>query len=115
MAYSRIGPTPCVSTIQPASVSTGEPQLPSWSSSHGRLGVCSVRASPHQTPSTDVAMALFSRSQRERATYRPPTRRGNRAMPLFRAAGPASWEMRNRRKSVVSISCGAIDAPSNAV
>ena len=36
-------------------------------------------------------------------------------MPLFRAAGPASWEMRNRRKSAVSISCGAIDAPSNAV
>ena len=72
-------------------------------------------ASPTPEPSTDVAMALFSRSHRESATYRPPTRRGNRAMPLFCAAGPASWEMRNRRKSVVSISCGAIDAPSNAV
>ena len=68
MAYSRIGPTPCVSTIQPASVSIGEPQFPSWSSSHGRLGVCSVPAASHQTPSADVARALFSRSQRERAT-----------------------------------------------
>ena len=36
-------------------------------------------------------------------------------MPLFCAAGPASWEMRKRRKSAVSISCGAIEAPSNAV
>ena len=58
MEYSRIGPTPWVRTSQPASVSTGEPQFPIWSSSHGRVGVCSVRASPHQTPSGEVAMAV---------------------------------------------------------
>jgi len=65
--YSRIGPTPWVRTTQPASVSIGDPQLPICSSSHGRLGVWSVRVSPHQTPSGEEAMLLFSLSQRERA------------------------------------------------
>ena len=36
-------------------------------------------------------------------------------MPLFVAASPPSWDMRNRRKSSVSINCGVIDAPSKAV
>ena len=60
-------------------------------------------------------MLLFSRSQRERAKYRPSIRRGNRAIPLFWAAAPASWDIRKRRKSWVSMSCGVIDTPSNAV
>ena len=38
MLYSRIGPTPWVSTSQPASVSIGGPQLPSWTISHGSRG-----------------------------------------------------------------------------
>ena len=71
MAYSRIGPTPWVSTTQPASVSTGEPQFPVWVSDHGWLGSGSVRGSPHQRPSVDVQTALFSRSQRDSATCRP--------------------------------------------
>ena len=45
MAYSRMGPTPCVKTSQPAGVSIGEPQLPSWISSHGRAGDWTVMAS----------------------------------------------------------------------
>ncbi len=45
MAYSRIGPTPWVRTSHPAGVSIGEPQLPSWISSHGRVGVWTVTAS----------------------------------------------------------------------
>ena len=68
MAYSRIGPTPCVSTTQPASVPTGEPQFPVWVSDHGRIGTCSVCGSSHQRPSADVQTALFSRSQRDSAT-----------------------------------------------
>ena len=39
MAYFRIGPTPWVSTSQPASVSIGEPQLPSWTNSQGYVGL----------------------------------------------------------------------------
>lgn len=35
-------------------------------------------------------MALFSRSQRDRARWRPPTLQGKNAIPLFFAAGPAS-------------------------
>jgi hypothetical protein len=36
-------------------------------------------------------------------------------MPLFFAAGPASWDMRKLRKSAVSVIFGAICSPSNAV
>ena len=39
MAYLRIGPTPCVRTSQPASVSIGDPQLPSWTNSHEYVGL----------------------------------------------------------------------------
>ena len=35
MQYCRIGPTPCVMSSQPFSVSIGEPQLPSWITCHG--------------------------------------------------------------------------------
>ena len=38
MQYLRIGPTPWVRTSQPASVSMGEPQLPSWVNSQGCAG-----------------------------------------------------------------------------
>jgi hypothetical protein len=93
----------------------GDPQFPICRSSHGRVGVWSARASPHQAPSGEVAMLLFSRSQRERAKYLPSIRRGNSAIPLFWAAGPASWDIRKCRKSWVSMSCGVIDTPSNAV
>ena len=48
MAYSRIGPTPWVRTSQPSCVSIGEPQLPSWISSHGRSGIWTVMASPQR-------------------------------------------------------------------
>ena len=34
MQYLRIGPTPCVMTSQPASVSIGDPQLPTFTDSH---------------------------------------------------------------------------------
>ena len=46
MAYSRIGPTPCVKASHPAGVSIGEPQLPSWTSSHGRAGAWIVTPGP---------------------------------------------------------------------
>ena len=38
IAYFRIGPTPWVSTSQPAAVSSGEPQLPIWTYSQGSVG-----------------------------------------------------------------------------
>ena len=38
MLYVRIGPTPWVSTSQPASVSIGGPQFPSWSVSQASVG-----------------------------------------------------------------------------
>ena len=38
MQYFRIGPTPWLSTSQPASVSIGEPQLPNWMNSQGNAG-----------------------------------------------------------------------------
>jgi hypothetical protein len=43
----------------------------------------------------------------------PPDLAGT--IPLFFTAGPASWDIRNRRKSVVSIIWGAMRVPSNAV
>ena len=50
MPYRRIGPTPWVSTTQPASVSTGEPQLPTWTSSQPSVGACSVPAALPDAP-----------------------------------------------------------------
>src|SRR6185295_5448081 len=38
MQYFRMGPTPWLRTSQPASVSMGDPQFPSWISSHGKIG-----------------------------------------------------------------------------
>jgi hypothetical protein len=58
MAYSRIGPTPCVKTSQPAGVSIGEPQLPSWTSSQGRAGAWTVTAS---RPAMSVVRSRRSR------------------------------------------------------
>ena len=42
MQYFRIAPTPCVNTSQPASVSIGEPQLPSLMNSHGCAGASRI-------------------------------------------------------------------------
>src|SRR5579863_9589239 len=39
MQYFRIGPTPWLSTSHPASVSIGDPQFPSWMSSHFLLNL----------------------------------------------------------------------------
>src|SRR5216683_2553919 len=39
MQYFRIGPTPWLRTSHPASVSMGDPQFPSWTSSHGKVGL----------------------------------------------------------------------------
>src|SRR5204863_9062038 len=45
--YLRIGPTPCVITSQPFSVSIGEPALPICINSQGYLGCCNNTASSH--------------------------------------------------------------------
>ena len=42
MQYFRIGPTPWLSTSHPASVSIGDPQFPSWTSSQGKAGLRST-------------------------------------------------------------------------
>ena len=43
--YYRIGPTPCVITSQPASVSRGDPQLPIFTDSHSSAGRSRILAS----------------------------------------------------------------------
>ena len=66
----RIGPTPWVSTSQPSGVSSGEPQLPIWISSHGRVGRRSGVDGLGQNRGSFEAMTwMFSRSGRERAMY----------------------------------------------
>ena len=44
MQYFRIGPTPWLRTSHPASVSIGDPQFPSWTSSQGKAGLRSTLA-----------------------------------------------------------------------
>ncbi len=75
-------------TSHPAGVSIGEPQLPSWTSSHGRAGAWIVTAGPQRCRSSEYAIALLSLSQRDSAAYRPPMRRGKSAMPLLLVDGP---------------------------
>ncbi len=60
-------------------------------------------------------MANLSRSQRDRAMYRPPTFLGNNAMPLLWRTAPRTGRRRKLRKSVVVSSCGAMSAWSKAV
>ena len=90
MQYFRIGPTPWLSTSQPASVSIGEPQLPSWTNSHGNVGFRSkLRGVPEMemigVHHVDVLVVLPAS-----IAYRPLILRGNSAMPLFSTAGPFS-------------------------
>src|SRR4051794_37709888 len=115
MLYVRIGPTPCVSTSQPSSVSMGEPQLPSWIISHDRRGPWNDLAVPHRRGWSENAMALLSPSQRDRAAYLPSMRRGKSASPLFAAAGPRTGDAEKSTKFVVSRSCWLTDVPSYAV
>jgi hypothetical protein len=42
MQYVRRGPTPWLRTSHPASVSIGDPQFPSWTSSQGKIGLSST-------------------------------------------------------------------------
>src|SRR5579863_404169 len=69
IVYVRIGPTPWVRTSHPSGVSIGEPQLPTWTRSHGRLGSCTGAAESHDSPSADHATNERSRSQRDRHAY----------------------------------------------
>ena len=48
-----------------------------------------------------------------RALERPPTRRGKRAMPLFRAPRPVSWVLVNVRKSTIGEPLGTTLRPSD--
>src|SRR3954454_23249589 len=115
MLYVRIGPTPCVRTSQPASVSIGEPQLPSWSTSHSWVGRCNGVELGQWRGSSEKASELVSRSHLERAAKRPWMRRGNSAKPLFAAAWPTIGEEVKRRKSAVSSNCWLMRFPSYAV
>ena len=58
-----------------------------------------------------MATAELSPSPRDNAANRPPIFLGNRAMPLFRAAGPLSVMNLKWRKSLVSMNCGRIILP----
>ena len=100
MAYRRMGPTPWVSTSQPASVSIGEPQLPTWISSQPRRGrVQRHRRAATGSSSSSAVRPMVSPSERHSARWRPPTVRGNSAMPLLRAAGPRIGVTSKRRRS----------------
>ena len=51
MQYFRIGPTPCLRTSHPASVSMGDPPFPIWTSSQGKAG---LRSNVAFVPEVDV-------------------------------------------------------------
>src|SRR5882724_11441875 len=110
-----MGPTPWVSTSHPAGVSNGDPQLPTCNNSHGAVGPCSGTSSAHVRPSSELVRLVVSPSPRHSARYRPPTGRGNRAIPLLRAAGPVSGTAWNVLRSALSSNCGATDVPLYAV
>ena len=111
----RIGPTPWVSTSQPASVSIGGPQLPSCTTSQARSGTWTVSAVPHRDGDSESATPLVSRSGRDSAANRPPIRRGNSARPLLAAASPTIGDEVKDTKSVVRSSCWLTSRPSKAV
>src|ERR1700722_6317473 len=110
-----MGPTPWVSTSQPAAVSMGDPQLPSWMTSHEAVGVWHATCSSHRYGFRVYEMVLDSRSLRERAANRPPIWRGKRASPLLAAAAPTIGEDVKLRKSCVSSSCWPMSVPLYAV
>ena len=102
-------------TSHPASVSIGDPQLPSCMTSQERAGARrGTDASQYSTSSLN-AMWFVSKSGRVRATNRPPTVRGKIARPLPRAAGPEMGKVRKAVKSSVWMPCWAMSRPSNAV
>ncbi len=68
MQYFRIGPTPCVMTSQPASVSTGEPQFPIFTISHGWAGWRSKMGLLQKCGLSDDIRKRFSSSCRESMT-----------------------------------------------
>ena len=96
----------------PASVSMGEPQLPTWmvfaSAVRDAIGI----ASGQWLTSELKAMASVDPSCRDSAAKRPLISRGNNARPLFWAAGPWSGELLNDEKSVVSSSCIVMSCPT---
>ncbi len=57
--------------------------------------------------SSDVTSCSVSPSERASIAYRPPTRRGNNAMPLLLTASPRSGTKEKRRKSSVRSISGA--------
>src|SRR5207237_7099266 len=103
------------STSQPAEVSSGEPQLPTCSSSQAAAGPCSGTSPDHERPSAEVARLIVSPSPRHNATCVPPTSRGNSATPLLRAAGPVRANALNDVRSALSSSRGVTVAPLYAV
>ena len=56
MQYVRRGPTPWLRTSQPASVSIGDPQFPSWTSSQGKIGLSSTFRSYQKCTSSENMM-----------------------------------------------------------
>ena len=115
MQYFRIGPTPWLSTSQPASVSIGEPQFPSWMNSPGKPG---FQNELHGMPEmemvgehhVDILRVLTAEHRVE-----SPDFPGKSAMPLFSTAGPFNVMNLKRRKSGVWKNCGSIILPSYAV
>jgi len=86
--FETHGPDAVVMTTQPASVSIGEPQLPTFTDSHISLGRRMIFASLQWCGLSENMIKRFSLSCRESITKRPPTRRGKSAMPLFCTASP---------------------------
>ena len=114
----RIGPTPWVRTSQPASVSIGEPQLPSLDGLPRPRGRLQQRRRPSHK-SDVVGARAGGCSPGPAATARrscPSIRAREQRHPLVLRA-PLRRASRSRRcvKSLVSISCGRIAKPSYAV
>src|SRR6476469_6768 len=113
--YVRIGPTPCVSTSHPPSVSIGGPQLPSCNASHACVGSWHGSESGQMNGSSANATEFDSRSDLDIAANRPRMRRGHSARPLFAAAFPTIGLDVKDWKSVVSSSCWLMWLPLYAV
>ena len=65
MQYWRIGPTPWLSTSQPASVSMGDPQFPICTNSQGNFGFSNKRRSFQKCTLSEHMRKMFSLSCRE--------------------------------------------------
>jgi hypothetical protein len=110
--YFRIAPTPWLNTSQPASVSIGEPQLPSLMNSHGCAGDSNTfGVGPEMDVVGEHDQNVLVVLAREHDVL-PLTLRGNSAMPLFCTAGPLSVLNLKCTKSGVSSNCGSVILPS---